>query len=75
MVNLGNLIIIDEQEPILKELGSQDLVDLLELPPAQRLGHIIELNRSAHYGNRLDAFALLERLAEISRDTERKQAS
>jgi hypothetical protein len=66
MIHLGNLIVIDEKEPMLLELRSQDLVDLLELRPSERLGHIIELNRSAHYHNRLDAFALLDRLTEIS---------
>ncbi len=66
MVHIGNLIVLDATEPILRELWSQDLVDLLDLQPSQRLGHIIELNRSARYHNRLDAFVLLDRLAEIS---------
>jgi hypothetical protein len=66
MIHLGNLTIIDDKEPVLMELGSQDLVVLLELPPSERLGHIIELNRTARYHNRLDAFALLDRLTEIT---------
>lgn len=75
MVHLGNLIVIDGREPVLMELGSQDLVDLLELRPSQRLGHIIELNRTARYRNRLDAFALLDRLAEIAGEKEQGRAS
>jgi hypothetical protein len=66
MIHLGNLTIIDDKEPALMELGSQDLLELLDLPPSERLGHIIELNRTARYHNRLDAFALLDRLAEIT---------
>ncbi len=65
MIHLGNLTIIDDKEPVLMDLGSQDLVELLELQPSERLGHIIELNRTARYHNRLDAFALLDRLTEM----------
>ena len=66
MIHLGNLTIIDDKERALMELGSQDLLVLLELHPSERLGHIIELNRTARYHNRLDAFALLDRLTEIT---------
>ncbi len=64
MVHLGNLTVIDQNEPLLMELDPQDLVFLLELPATQRLGHIVSLNRTARYANRLNAFALLERLGE-----------
>ena len=66
MVHMGNLIVIDDKEPVLLELESQDLEALLELRPSERLGRIVELNRSARYRNRLDAFVLLDRLSEIS---------
>lgn len=68
MVHLGNLTVIDQTEPLLMELDAQDLVYLLELPEAERLGHIIGLNRSPRYHNRLNAFALLERLMEAAGD-------
>lgn len=68
MVHLGNLTVIDQNEPLLMELDPQDLVFLLELPAAQRLGHIVSLNRTARYSNRLNAFALLERLSEAGAD-------
>ncbi len=71
MVHLGNLTVIDQNEPLLMELDAQDLVYLLELPGAERLGHIISLNRSPRYHNRLNAFALLERLMEASGDPDR----
>ncbi|MBK8611933.1 MAG: hypothetical protein IPN85_00305 [Flavobacteriales bacterium] len=64
MVHLGNLTVIDQNEPLLMELDPQDLVYLLELPAGQRLGHIVSLNRTVRYGNRLNAFALLERLTQ-----------
>lgn len=64
MVHSGNLTVIDQNEPLLMELEPQDLVFLLELPANQRLGHIVSLNRTARYANRLNAFALLERLGQ-----------
>jgi hypothetical protein len=68
MVHLGNLTVIDQNEPLLMELDPRDLVYLLELAETERLGHIISLNRTPRYHNRLNAFALLERLMEAAGD-------
>ena len=68
MVHLGNLTVIDQNEPLLMELDAQDLVYLLELPEVERMGHIISLNRTPRYANSLNAFALLQRLMEASRE-------
>jgi hypothetical protein len=65
MVHMGNLTLIDQFDGLLMELDARDLEYLLELPEAERLGHIVSLNRTPRYGNRLNAFALLERLAAL----------
>ncbi|MBL8000924.1 MAG: hypothetical protein JNL05_03075 [Flavobacteriales bacterium] len=62
MVKLGNFTVIDQNDQVLLELDPHDLEYLLELPEVERLGHIVSLNRTPRYGNRLNAFALLERL-------------
>jgi hypothetical protein len=66
MDRIPQLTVIDEQEPLLQALDSADLVYLLELPPTERLGRIVSLNRTPRYANRLNAFALVERLARLS---------
>jgi len=62
MHKLGNLTLIDQNDQLLMELDAADLEYLLALPESQRLGHIVSLNRTGRYANRLNAFALLERL-------------
>lgn len=64
---------IDQSEPLLLELDPLDLVHLLELPAHDRLGRIVSLNRTSRYNNRLEAFALLARLAEVTGEQEGEQ--
>lgn len=59
------VIVIDEREPLLAVLDAPDLLYLLELPDREWLGHIVSLNRTERYHNRLNAFALAERLARL----------
>jgi hypothetical protein len=68
MVKLGNITVIDQQDQLLLELDPHDLEYLLELPEVERLGHIVSLNRTPRYGNRLNAFALLERLSAAAEE-------
>lgn len=65
MVHIGDVTVIDQFDGQLMELDARDLEYLLELPEVERLGHIVSLNRTPRYGNRLNAFALLERLAAL----------
>lgn len=65
MVNLGGLTVLNASDDLLMDLEAADLEYLLALPEVERLGHIVSLNRTARYRNRLNAFALLERLAAI----------
>jgi hypothetical protein len=65
MRHLGNMIEIGRDEMLLLALDARDLERLLELPAAERIGRIVALNRTARYANRLQAFALLERLDKI----------
>jgi len=65
MVHMGDLTVIDQFDGQLLELEAHDLEYLLTLPEVERLGHIVSLNRTPRYGNRLNAFALLERLAAL----------
>lgn len=68
MVKLGNFTVIDQNDQVLLELDPHDLEYLLELPEVERLGHIVSLNRTSRYSNRLNAFALLERLRSATEE-------
>ncbi len=72
MVKLGNLTVIDQNDHVLLELDAQDLEYLLELPEQERMGHIVSLNRTARYANRLNAFSLFERL-KVASDGKRSE--
>jgi hypothetical protein len=65
MMRIGDLTVMDQHDEVLLALESRDLEYLLELPEMERLGHIVSLNRTPRYANRLNAFALLERLAAL----------
>ncbi len=67
MITPGALIVIDERDPVLMDLEAKDLEHLLELRPSERLGYIMELNQTPRYHYRLNAFVLLDRLAEFTK--------
>lgn len=60
-----HVTVIDEREPLLAVLEPDDLLYLLGLPAREWLAQIVALNRTPHYHNRLNAFALAERLARL----------